>query len=144
MTRMPIAFSESLTDDALPGAQSTRPAPVALLPAQYFDLAPGRHLPTGVRKLLVAILDDAINAYRKNAGAVTRDRRRVHLQARRWLMSDDRTWVFSFLRVTEALGIDAHRVRRALRLPRPIEATRPSPLPRMRTRPNEAYARMEA
>jgi len=103
--------------------------PMAYMPAQYFDLTPGRQVPSGIRRLMAAILEDAINMYRSHADATTNDRRRLHAQARRWLASDDATWVFSFRRITEALGIEPHRVRRRLRIrPAFMPSRAPSPL----------------
>jgi hypothetical protein len=93
------------------------PSPTIILPAQFFDLSPGRHAPAGIRRLMVAILDDAICVYRNHRHAVMRDRRRLHDRARRWFESEDRAYVFSFLRITEALGIEPDLLRRALRTP---------------------------
>jgi hypothetical protein len=54
----------------------------------------------------------------KHRHAVTRDKRRLYFRARRWFESEDRTWVFSFLRITEALGIEPELVKRSLRASR--------------------------
>lgn len=91
------------------------PSPTIIVPAQFFDLSPGRHAPAGIRRLMVAILDDAICVHRNYRRAVTRDKRRLHHRARRWFESNDRSYVFSFLRITEALGIEPDLLRRALR-----------------------------
>jgi len=99
--------------DSTIGGNQTSPAIV--MPAQVFDGAPARHLPAGVRGLMVAVLEDAIEVYLKNRAASLRERRTLHLRARRWFASNDRSHVFSFLRITEALGIDANLVREALR-----------------------------
>lgn len=103
--------------------------PTAYMPAQHFDLTPGRQVPAGIRRLMAAILEDAINVHRSYANATTNDRRRLHAQARRWLASEDTTWVFSFRRITEALGIEPHGLRRRLRVPPAfMPARQPSPL----------------
>jgi len=106
--------------------------PTAYMPAQYFDLTPGRQVPTGIRRLMAAILEDAINVYRTHANAATNDRRRLHAQARRWLASDDTTWVFSFRRITEALGIEPSGLRRKLRVRPAFMPSRP-PTPLIRS-----------
>ena len=77
-----------------------------------------RHVPAGIRRLMVAILEDAMYVARKHRHAVTRDKRRLYFRARRWFESEDRTWVFSFLRITEALGIEPELVKRSLRASR--------------------------
>jgi hypothetical protein len=89
-------------------------SPTIVMPAQFFDGTPARHLPAGVRGLMVAILQDAIEVYLKHRGAILRERQTLYLRARRWFASNDRSYVFSFLRITEALGIDAQLVRKAL------------------------------
>jgi hypothetical protein len=93
---------------------SNQASPTIVMPAQFFDGAPARHLPVGVRGLMVAVLEDAIEVYLKNRRAIVSERRTLHLRARRWFASNDRSYVFSFLRITEALGIDASLVRKAL------------------------------
>ena len=112
-----------------------RPSPAIIVPEQFFDLTPGRHVPGGVRRLMVAILEDAICVYRKHRRAATRDRRRLHHRARRWFESEDRSSVFSFLRITEALGIEPDLVKRALRGPAGAEYT-PGALARPVTLPD--------
>ena len=102
--------------------------PTAYMPAQHFDLTTGRQVPSGIRRLMAAILEDAINVYRSHAEATANDRRRLHAQARRWLASDDTTWVFSFRRITEALGIEPHGLRRKLRVrPAFMPSRKPTP-----------------
>ena len=96
------------------GLGSVRPSPAMIVPAQFFDGAPARHVPGGVRRLMVAILEDAIDVYLKHRGAILRDKRTLYLRARRWFASNDRSYVFSFLRITEALGVDPSLVRKAL------------------------------
>jgi hypothetical protein len=95
-----------------------RPAPTIIVPAQFFDGTPARHVPAGIRRLMVAILEDAMYVVNKHRHAVTRDKRRLYFRARRWFESEDRTWVFSFLRITEALGIEPELVKRSLRASR--------------------------
>lgn len=104
--------------------------PQVVTPEQVYDLAPGRHVPDGVRRLIVAILADAIDTYTLYAQEKSPAKRRLHLQARRWFASNDKTWVFSFLRISEALGIEPSSLRRALRSssgPRRARAARRGP-----------------
>jgi len=69
---------------------------------------------SGPRALMLAVLEDAV-------GCIERGRRRTRFQARRlaaeaeaWVRSDDRTYPFSFLSITDVLGIDADTVRARL------------------------------
>lgn len=64
---------------------------------------------------MAAMLEDAIAIYLKPTAARTSQARHVARQARRWLRSDDRAWVFSFLRVCGALDLDPNAIRRFLR-----------------------------
>jgi len=64
------------------------------------------HAFEGVRRLMAAVLEDAITAMR--AGG------RASSQARHWLLSNDREWLFSFESLCEALGIDPNELRRNL------------------------------
>ena len=66
------------------------------------------------RKLLVAVLTDAIVRYRLR-GMLTDGARRSQLgEAARWILSDDRRWPYSFVNVCDALGLDPSAVRRAV------------------------------
>jgi hypothetical protein len=101
---------------------ANHPSPTIVVPEQCFDLTPGRHVPAGIRRLMVAILEDAVCVCRRHRNATARDKRRLYHRARRWIESDDRSWVFSFLRITEALGIEPEVLKRGLRA-RPVSVT---------------------
>jgi hypothetical protein len=62
-------------------------------------------LRTGERRLLLAILEDAI---RTLLGSRHPKHQREDLD---WLMSEDRTDPFTYLRICDALGIDAEWLR---------------------------------
>jgi hypothetical protein len=113
--RSPQRLIDVIGSGSLEPGTTNHPSPTIVVPAQFFDLTPGRHVPTGVRRLMVAILDDAICVCRKYRNATGRDKRRLYHRARRWIESDDRSWVFSFLRITEALGIEPDVLKRGLR-----------------------------
>ncbi|MGH7820454.1 MAG: hypothetical protein ACREQ9_11810, partial [Candidatus Binatia bacterium] len=66
----------------------------------------------GERRLLFAMLVNAIESYRHDGGGPWSSE---YLDARRWLFSDEDESFFSFLNVCELLGIDGHRLRRRLR-----------------------------
>jgi hypothetical protein len=79
-----------------------------------------RYSETGEQRLMLAVLCDAMHAYAaervrgKHPGRVT--------ELRQWFESADRSYVFSFESVCDALGLEAayvrHRVLRHPRLPR--------------------------
>ena len=81
-----------------------------------------RHAQTGEQRLMLALLCDAMHAYGAERVRCKRPARVREL--RRWFESTDRSYVFSFESVCDALGLDACYVRgRVLETP-------PSPIRR--------------
>ncbi len=70
-----------------------------------------RRLLTPERRLLIAILSDAVDCYRKNLNGRTARARRLCREAEHWMLDDDRNWVFSFRNICDALGVDAEAMR---------------------------------
>jgi len=89
--------------------------PDTLLPSQYFDRIRRRATFDGERRLMVAILEDAVDVYRKQAGARDRKRRQLFADAEAWIESSDMSWIFSFQNICDMLGIDAGYLRNGLR-----------------------------
>ncbi len=89
--------------------------PDVLLPSQYGDGSSRRSNFTGEHRLMLAILEDAIRVYCKEAGARNRRRRRLFRETEQWIESPDESWVFSFERICGALQLDADYIRRGLR-----------------------------
>jgi hypothetical protein len=78
------------------------------------------------RRLLLAVLSDAIVVLTRRESAAHRiDRRDVDATAR-WVLSDDRRWPCSFVNVCEALGLAHQPLRRALLRPREVEGRVPT------------------
>lgn len=90
--------------------------PDTLLPTQYFDRLRRRSDHTGERRLMIAVLEDAVEVYRKKAGARDRRGRQLFADAEAWIESDDRSWLYSFANICDILGIDASYLREGLRL----------------------------
>ncbi|MGA7870524.1 MAG: hypothetical protein WCA22_06465 [Candidatus Binatus sp.] len=85
---------------------------VGILPVQYAE-ARSKKLPTqGERKLLFAVLEDAIRCYltHRDAGPTSRDNPEFR-EAAEWLSSDEESGPFAFVRVCETLGINANHLR---------------------------------
>jgi hypothetical protein len=85
----------------------------AVLPAQFF--ARTRALPGGEQRLMAAILEDAVVTYCVPRAARSRGGSRAVREAGEWIDSTERSWVFSFERVCEALGLDVQFIRRGVR-----------------------------
>ncbi len=65
----------------------------------------------GERRLLLAVLEDGIRAFLKNARATHGRAFNLRREALSWLTTDDRSDVFAFENICEALGIDPSRLR---------------------------------
>jgi hypothetical protein len=89
------------------------PAPV--LPEQFFARPTGgSHPASGVRALMWAILEDAIACVQKQALTPSRRHQRLAREAGQWIFADNTTWVFSFLNVCAALGLEPEHLRTKL------------------------------
>ena len=69
----------------------------------------------GERRLMLAVLRDAVDCYRRGRRARDPATRLVFAEARAWLESTDRCVVFSFESICDVLDIDADYLRRGLR-----------------------------
>jgi len=94
-------------DDAGGGGDAT------LLPSQFWaGLADPRSEPT--KRLMVAVLEEAIAVVVNRSGRGSDDHRAVVREAERWLGSDDRSAPFAFATICDILGLDASRVRQTV------------------------------
>lgn len=48
------------------------------------------------KALLIALLEDAVQSYRKFSRAGERDGKQQFTEAEEWILSNDRDWIFSF------------------------------------------------
>ena len=85
-----------------------------LLPVQFCDLFSRRNEIDGERRLLVAVLDDAVQCYLKNMTARNRHHRLIFNETRYWLISNSRKGLFAYENLCEALGIEPKALRAAL------------------------------
>jgi hypothetical protein len=68
----------------------------------------------GERRLMLAILEDAVDCFQKYAMVKDGRGRQLFAEAEQWFLSDDRRWPFSFVNVCEALEIQPQFLRRGL------------------------------
>ncbi len=69
--------------------------PEILLPSQFYDRFRGRSILEGERRLMLAILEDAIMCYQKYAGATRPRSRRLFQEAENWLFRElTSSWPF--------------------------------------------------
>ena len=88
--------------------------PDTLLPSQFFDRVRRRTEHEGERRLMIAVLEDAVSVYRKQAGVLEGRNRETFLEAEEWIEDQDRSWLFSFQNICDVLGLDADYLRRGL------------------------------
>jgi hypothetical protein len=70
---------------------------------------------TPARRLMAAVLEDAVHELAHPGGGSARARERRCDEILAWFASDDDTWPFSFVNVCDALGIAPSRLRTQLR-----------------------------
>jgi hypothetical protein len=83
-----------------------------ILPSRFFDRL--RKARTPEKRLLAAILEDAIEVYRDHAEMRRRHDRELLHEVETWFASDDAGYPFSFRRICVELGVDAAWVRQVL------------------------------
>ena len=84
----------------------------AVLPTQL--LAPRPHKPPPEKALMIAVLADAIDCFRKHRFATRRAERKLFEEVDEWLATEEPTSLFSFGNICDVLGIDRARLRRTL------------------------------
>ncbi len=87
--------------------------PEVILPEQFFG--PRRDRRQGEHRLMAAILDDAVLTCCVPQVARARGGYRAVRDAGEWIDSDDRSWMFSFERICDALDLNAEYIRRGVR-----------------------------
>ncbi len=88
--------------------------PDTLLSAQYFDNMRRRTLLEPEKRLMLAILEDAVNCFRENLSAESGKRKILFNDVEQWIRADGSDWVFSFDHICEALGFTPAYVRQGL------------------------------
>jgi hypothetical protein len=90
--------------------------PDTLLPSQYFDRVRRSSAPSGERRLLIAVLEDAVHVYLTQCTARDAQRQGLFRDAEEWIESKDSSWFVSFENICAVLALDADYLRRGLRV----------------------------
>jgi hypothetical protein len=98
-------------DEKLPGLFE----PDTLLPIQYFEAMRRKHLLEGEKRLILSVLEDAVECFMKCIESATNKGQRLFRDADEWINLEDKRWVFSFDNVCEMLDINADYMRAGLR-----------------------------
>jgi hypothetical protein len=65
-------------------------------------------------RLMLAVLEDAINCYQDNIFAMNKKRMQLFKEASDWFMSDDIGWIFSFESICAILNLEPDYFRQGL------------------------------
>ncbi|MGH7865947.1 MAG: hypothetical protein ACREQB_13225 [Candidatus Binataceae bacterium] len=89
--------------------------PDVLTPEQYYDSRRDDSTIRPVKKLMMAILEDALRCFQNHADAKVGSRRRLFQEAEHWLCGEGGEGPFSFETVCETLGIEPAFLRNGLK-----------------------------
>jgi len=98
-------------DEKLPGLFE----PDTLLPIQYFEAMRRKHLLEGEKRLILSVLEDAVECFMKCIDSSSSKGQRLYRDADEWIWLEDKHWVFSFDNVCEMLDINPEYMRRGLK-----------------------------
>jgi len=110
--------------------------PDTLLPSQFFTSLRQKVFVEGEKRLMAAVLADAVEVYMKQAFNTDPRAHQLFLDAEVWIFSDEPgPWFFSFNNISDMLGLEPEYIRRGLlewrskRVPtiRPSDAFRRAP-----------------
>ncbi|MDH3443161.1 MAG: hypothetical protein OEN50_04490 [Deltaproteobacteria bacterium] len=65
-------------------------------------------------RLMLSILEDAINCYQDNIFALNKKRIQLFKEAEEWFMNDDASWIFSFVSICSILNLEPDYFRQGL------------------------------
>jgi hypothetical protein len=88
--------------------------PDMLLSAQYFENLRRRTHFEPEKRLILALLEDAINCYQDNLISRSGKKKRLFEDTEQWVLRTDGDWIFSFDNVCDALGLNPEYVRQGL------------------------------
>jgi hypothetical protein len=88
--------------------------PDSLLAVHYFETLRRKTILEPEKRLMLAILEDAINCFQDNLLAQNVRRRRLFEEAEEWIVEADGDWVFSFENICEVVGFNPAYVHQGL------------------------------
>jgi hypothetical protein len=88
--------------------------PDALLPAQFYAAFRGGSAVRGEKRLMLAVLQDALECYQKYAFARDAHSHQLFAEAEEWISCEDLNWYFSFENICETLEINPAYLRQGV------------------------------
>jgi hypothetical protein len=90
--------------------------PDTVLPSQFFVALREKAFIEGEKRLMAAVLADAVDCYMKQAFSTDTRGRNLFLDAEAWLFTDERgALFFSFRNICDLLNLEPEYIRRGLR-----------------------------
>ena len=97
------------------GALGSIFVPDAITPEQFYDMRRDDSAIAPVKRLMMAVLEDALRCFQNNAEAKGVARKRLFAEAEQWLCGEVGDGPFSFETVCETLGIEPQFLRAGLK-----------------------------
>ena len=88
--------------------------PEAVLPSQYFSLPAVDASLQAEKRLMLAVLEDAVGTFQKYVNAKERNGQRLFTEVEDWFAADEVEWPYSFINISQALGLDPEYLRAGL------------------------------
>lgn len=88
--------------------------PDILTPEQHARRTGARRGQKGEYRLMMAILEDAVDVYLKHAGAKQGPKRELFEDAERWIEDPDTMWIFAFESICHVFDLDPDAIRQGL------------------------------
>ncbi|HMF47135.1 MAG TPA: hypothetical protein VK603_00735 [Candidatus Saccharimonadales bacterium] len=88
--------------------------PDTSLAANYFDALRRKTILEPEKRLLFAVMKDAIDCYQVHVMAQSGKRQRLFRNAEEWIMERDGDWVFSFVNICDLLQLHPEYLRQGL------------------------------
>lgn len=88
--------------------------PETLLPPQFFDRLKIDSSLQPEKRLMLAVLEDAVAVFQKQVHAGDRRGRRMFNDAEEWFASEGTDWPFAFENICQALGMEPSYLRAGL------------------------------
>ncbi|MGH8007342.1 MAG: hypothetical protein ACREQ3_10060 [Candidatus Binatia bacterium] len=86
-----------------------------IVPSQFFDRVKAERSSQPEKRLMLAVMEDAISTFQKSVYGITRRQRRLLKETEEWIGSADIAWPFSFENICAALDIEADYLRTGLK-----------------------------
>lgn len=88
--------------------------PDTLLAAEYFENFRRKTLLEPEKRLMLAVLEDAVNCFQDNVLIHSGRRKKLFEEAEEWILEEGNDWVFSFENICEVFGFNSEYLRKGL------------------------------